>query len=70
MCVAISLWNIRRFVGFWLILIINIFTHCAVVLLLPGSDFHSPGIIFAPLLAADIAFWTFVSVKVIKLLRI
>jgi len=65
-----TLWNLRVYVVFWFVMIVDIFLHAALLFSITRTDSHFPGVIFAPVMIADLLFWQFTTVRLIKLLGI
>jgi hypothetical protein len=68
--VVATLWNLRKFVAFWLVAILAISLHAVVLFSIRGTDSHFPGVIFTPVMVVDVLLWQFLTVRAINLLRI
>lgn len=68
--VFITLRQWRTRVTFWIAMILAGGVHYWLVSALPGSDSHFAGIVFTPLVIADILLWQYITVVSIRVLRI
>jgi len=55
--VIVTLWNFRRYIVFWICVIISSALHVILIYSIKDGDTHFSGIVFAPAFIADFLFW-------------
>jgi hypothetical protein len=69
--VVVTSLNLRKYISFWIVMSACLVAHAALVSSIPpDTDSHFAGIIFAPLVVADILFWQFVSVSIVRMIKL
>ena len=68
--VFITLRQWRTHFSFWIAMVLAAAVHSWLVSAIPGSDSHFPGVVFTPLVIADILIWQYITVVCIRMLRI
>lgn len=67
--IASTLWHLRGYIVFWVILAASVVFHVILVWSISGADTHFPGIVLTPLVIVDFLFWQYVIVTAVRKLR-
>jgi hypothetical protein len=64
-----TLWNLRTYLTFWMIMVLDVLGHVLLLFSIKGTSSHFPAAIFMPIMIADLLLWQFITVRAINLLR-